>query len=96
MKTERLRRVLSAVEPPPPPLVLRYLGKYGYLASISAVHSNKHFEATQIRDNMFVYAEEDVYVLLKSTNRIFQSLKEIGGPMKEKLQEARKEKMPQI
>ena len=45
---------------------------------------------------MFVCAEEDVDVLLKSTDRIFQSLTEIGGPMEEKLQEATKEKMPQI
>ena len=56
----------------------RYLGKFGYLASISAVHSNKNFKAKRIRDDlMFLNAHDDKEMVLKSTNKILQSLKEM-------------------
>ena len=36
----------------------RYLGKFGYLASISAAHSNKNFKAKRIHDELMFAAEE--------------------------------------
>ena len=57
----------------------RYLGKFGYLASISACHSNKNFKAKRIRDDLLfvgaeIHSDEEV---LKSTNKIIQSLKDM-------------------
>ena len=56
----------------------RYQSKFGYLASIGAINRNKNFKAKRIRnDFMFVCAEKDDDVFLKSTDRIFQRFKEV-------------------
>ena len=56
----------------------RYLAKFGYLASISAVRSNKFFKAQRIRDDLMFNAsmssEEDVD---KSARRIRKALNEM-------------------
>ena len=54
----------------------RYLGKFGYLASISVCHSNKNSKAKRICDDLLfvgaeIHSDEEV---LKSTNKIIQSL----------------------
>ena len=72
----------------------RYLGKMGYLASISAAHSNKNFKAKRIRDDlMFVNNSEDEEHVLRSTNKIIQGLKEMEVIWSSKQEAAMKEKI---
>ena len=50
----------------------RYLGRFGYLASQSAAHSNRLFKGKRIRDDLMTIAEDDSFkidIFDKNTNR---------------------------
>ena len=51
----------------------RYLGKFGYLASQSAAHSNRQFTAKRIKDDLVLSDEQDV-VVENSLNAVLKHL----------------------
>ena len=55
----------------------RYLGKFGYLVSISAVHRNKNFKAKRIHDDLMFQASDNEDDVCKSTDQILQSLRKM-------------------
>jgi hypothetical protein len=57
--------------------VERYLGKFGYLASISAARSNKNFKAKRIRDDLMFTKEDSDEEVLRSTNEVIKTLKDM-------------------
>ena len=73
----------------------QHRGKFGYLASISTCHSNKNFKAKRIRDDLLfigaeIHSDEEV---LKSTNKIIQSLKDMEVKWTEQQREAMNQKL---
>ena len=57
--------------------VAEHLVKFGYLASISAARSNKNSEAKRIGDDLMFSTEDNDGKVLKSTNKIIKSLKDM-------------------
>ena len=72
----------------------RYLGKFGYLASQSAAHSNRQFTAKRIKDDLVLSDEQDV-VVQKSLSVVMKNLDrmEISWSIGQK--EKKKEKIKQ-
>ena len=50
----------------------RYFAKFGYLASLSASHSNKSFKAIQIQDNLLFSSVELAVEVLKKIESIIK------------------------
>ena len=60
-------------------LTERYFAKFGYLASLSASHSNKSFKAVQIQDDLLFSSVELAVEVLKKIESIIKDFSTNGG-----------------
>ena len=71
----------------------RYLGKFGYLASQSAVHSNKLFKAKRIRDDLMLIDGDNHVKIEKSMNAALKHLDDMEISWTTKQKEKMKQKL---
>ena len=71
----------------------KYLAKFGYLATQSAVHSNKLFKAKRVRDNLVLSNAEDSLLVEQSMNRSMKFLDEMEISWSSKQKESKKERL---